>query len=339
MTQQQDQTSSETDAAGTGVFAFVTLTTNHQGGGEPSGVVDLAIFRERSTTLPAWTGSGLKGGLRAATQPEKNANGGAEDAWLDLFGLPGAETGRMGLVHVEDGHLVALPVPTPGTAMAWVTSPFLLRRLRQECDEAGIALADEGKGGIAIPDVDFPTCLAADHLWLAMDGNSQALWLCDLVFERPTPNPADLDNAEALRCRWARVLAQRWYPDSDDAWRSVFERNLVIIPDAAMRHLASMLDVRPRIKIQSDGKDPGLWFEEVLPDHTLLYARWSVQPVPAAAYFKADKTAEAARWMEGEDKSPVPGLPSRPKRLFVGGKLTTGHGRVAVSSLSRKAQP
>src|SRR5947199_2222222 len=110
------------------------LSPLHPGTGQAVGAIDLPIARERPTGIPLVPGSSIKGALRARSDPQD------EMTWA-VFGPETAlSSEHAGGVQFSDAHLVLLPVRSVAGTYAWVTSPYLLRRLARDAREAGLAL-------------------------------------------------------------------------------------------------------------------------------------------------------------------------------------------------------
>ena len=102
------------------------LSALHAGTGQGVGTIDLPIARERSTNLPLVPGSSIKGCLKDTFEdsPEREAVFGKQES--------------AGLLQVADARLLLLPVRCLGATFMWVTSPYVLRRLRRGLEAAEI---------------------------------------------------------------------------------------------------------------------------------------------------------------------------------------------------------
>src|SRR5213080_58743 len=98
------------------------LSPLHAGTGQGVGVIDLPIAREKATGLPFLPGSSVKGGLRDLAPDD--------DKHRRIFGprTDNAEE-HASSAHFSDQRLLALPVRSLAGTFAWVTSPYILRRL------------------------------------------------------------------------------------------------------------------------------------------------------------------------------------------------------------------
>ncbi len=106
------------------------LSPLHAGTGQGVGVIDLPIAREKATGIPYLPGSSLKGTLRDRCTDEETRE--------RVFG---PDTNRAdehaGAAHFSDQRLLLLPVRSLKGTFAWVTSPYLLQRLRRDASETG----------------------------------------------------------------------------------------------------------------------------------------------------------------------------------------------------------
>lgn len=303
----------------TGVGLLIARSAVHVGTGEASGSIDRPIMREHNTRLPMIPASTVKGAMRDACRPDSEIEK-ALMAWRDLFG-PERDLGEPGTAAIfqpEDARLVVMPVPASGLAFAWVTSPYLLLRLAQACQEAGITLPAGG-------DVPVPQ---AGKVLRALAHGAQSVSIADLTFG------ADSDPArQSLTQAWADWLAGLIFDATwHDAvgWRQMFRHQFTIVSNTVMHHLSlSGTEVRPRISRNDDGtvSAKALWFEELLPEYAVLSCEWSLQPLAHARVLKPAHMGVAQKWAAGETDAlgvgPVPG------RLRLGGLQGTGKGRLA----------
>ena len=119
------------------LYTVHALAPIHFGTGQGAGGIDLPIARERPTGLPFGPGSTLKGVLRANDPAPKLP------IHRDVFGseqqaTKGSE--QAGAVQFSDALLAFLPVRSVRGTFAWVTSPYVLRRLARDAIECGVKL-------------------------------------------------------------------------------------------------------------------------------------------------------------------------------------------------------
>jgi CRISPR-associated protein Cmr4 len=264
------------------------LSALHAGTGQGVGTIDLPIARERSTNLPLVPGSSIKGCLKDTFEdsPEREAVFGKQES--------------AGLLQVADARLLLLPVRCLGATFMWVTSPYVLRRLRRDLEAAEI-----GKGVPEVPDIaDGSARLATPDALVTVNGNKR------LVLE-------DLDFvAETTAGDWAKWIGERLFP-GDNAWPAEFQKRFAIIDDKSFHFLAEFAtEVTAHVKIDdSTGavESGALWYQESLPAETVL-----------VSLLRAEKRKDA------RDPEAVLKLVSGSRYLQLGGKATTGLGLVRL---------
>src|SRR6266571_8926778 len=110
----------------TAQLTFVhALSPLHAGIGQGAGVIDLPMAREKATGLPFLPGSSLKGALRAlcVDQAMRTKLFGPDTAGSD----PNSDYASA--IQFSDQRLLLLPIRSLAGTFAWVTSPYVLRRL------------------------------------------------------------------------------------------------------------------------------------------------------------------------------------------------------------------
>lgn len=235
------------------------LSALHAGTGQGSGVIDLPIAREKATGLPYLPGSSLKGTLRTHC---------AEDKRKEIFGSENGEGGfaNAGMIQISDQRLLLLPVRSLAGTFAWVTSPYVLRRLKR--DLADLNIDQERR---EIPDIDADL----KDAWV-VEGED----LCELIAvpENKALYLEELDltaHPDSRVTRWAEWLGHLIFPDeSDKDWRRVLLGRLCIVHDDILSFLLKTgTEVTARIRLEEQSKtvSPGaLWYEEALPAETVL---------------------------------------------------------------------
>ena len=106
------------------------LSPMHAGSGQGFGVIDLPIVREKSTGLPYFPGSSIKGCLRDATV--------ADAREIDAIFEPEDGEKHAGGLQISDARLLLFPVRCLTATFLWVTSPLLLERFRRDCSSMSI---------------------------------------------------------------------------------------------------------------------------------------------------------------------------------------------------------
>jgi len=265
----------------------------HAGTGRGVGVIDLPIAREKGTDLPIIPGSSVKGVLKDA-EPDETTR----------FAVFGPDTNNAheyaSSVQFTDLRLLLLPVRSLGGTFAWVTSPFILRRLLRDAGDMGMDTA-----GLKIPYLgeSEDACTVSANWPTKLKVNDEQIALEDLLLN--AHSHADVD-------AWADWLAPKIFPDDAD-WQAMLAQRLCVVQDDVMRYLAQVgMDVTARIKLDDNSKTVqkgGLWYEEALPAETIMAGMVVASPVRA-------KPTEVFDTLTKLTQSP----------LQVGGNATVGRG-------------
>ena len=279
------------------------LSPLHAGTGQGIGAIDLPIAREKATNIPYLPGSSVKGVLRdRCAQDEK-----LKDKVKAVFG---PETDKAeehaGMLVLADARLLLLAVRSLAGTFAWVTSPYLLRRLVR--DAVGVA-ADAPPAVPGAPTMTDTSvqCLVAPGAQIVGGG---VVYLEELDL---TPASSE-DTAE-----WAKWLGKRLWP-ADPAWQAMLKERLCIVPDDLMNFLAATAtETIARIRMEPSRKtvaDGGLWYEEALPAESVLMG------------LAVATTVKAANLPESEVFATLGALTK--DALQLGGKATVGRGLCRV---------
>ena len=232
-----------------------TLSPLHAGTGQGIGVIDLPIAREKATAIPFLPGSSLKGVFRDACRPK--------DSCTRIFGpdTMNAET-HAGAVHFTDARLLLLPVRSLRGVFAWITSPFLLRRLLRDAKD----IKNVSINAQAVSPADDETCLVSgggSALVLTNNGSQQ------VIIEDLPLNAISSPEVSA----WAMWLGTALFPQDDD-WQQLLNERLCVVTDDVLSFLLeTATEVTARIRIQENQKTVergALWYEEALPTETVL---------------------------------------------------------------------
>jgi CRISPR-associated protein Cmr4 len=274
----------------------------HAGMGQGAGVIDLPIAREKATGLPFLPGSSLKGTLRARCDNPLHVR--------QLFGPDVAdmqtENHHASSVQFSDQRLLLLPVRSLAGTFAWVTSPYVLRRLARDLQDAQKKLPCE-----SVPDIQEETsCIVtSDTSKIKVD---KSVYLEDLQLE----NVQVSDEAE----KWATWIAAQVFPHDTD-WQEMLKDRFCIVHDDVFSFILDTgTEITARIKLKSDAKtveDGGLWYEEALPTETILSGIALALPTTASGI---DAPYVFKILQDLTDK----------KTLQFGGKATVGRGLCRV---------
>lgn len=275
------------------------LSPLHAGTGQGVGVIDLPIAREKATGLPFFPGSSLKGPLRASLVDleQRKAIFGPETSDIDPI------ENYASSVQFSDQRLLLLPVRSLAGTFAWVTSPFVLRRLLRDMEDV-----QQKKLDYVVPTID-----GKEECLVANEGSKitlEQVYLEDLnLTAKKSP---DVTN-------WARWIGQQAFP-GDEEWQQMLIERFCIVPDDIFNFIIdTATEITARIKLREDSKtvqDGGLWYEEALPAETILSG--IVLATPTGRSNKSTKEVLDA----------LSGLMR--KTLQLGGKATTGRGMCRV---------
>ncbi len=240
----------------TRLYMLHAMTPLHAGVGEGLGAINLPTAREKSTGYPYMPGSSVKGVLREFAELQ---NGGPTGKNVVVaFGPPTkhAADSRGGLVFT-DANILCLPIRSLWGTFAWVTCPFVVRRLSRDALEAGFTGMPQGAWE---PNV---------KAWLPKDTTVRSpsgLFLEEMRLTEKTDS--SLANA------WATWLGDKLFAH-DAGERDFFARRFVVVDDDVFKFYAKLsLEVRSRVKIDDErgtAAASGPWKEEHLPTETLLY--------------------------------------------------------------------
>lgn len=276
------------------------LSPLHAGTGQGTGVIDLPIAREKATGLPYLPGSSLKGTLR------DEFNG---DELRDKIFGPEKEKASdyAGAIQFTDQMLVLLPVRSLAGTFAWVTSPYILRRLKRDATDGG---ATGVPSDIPAPK-DLGHCAVTSLSQLILkDVNKDVdeVYLEDLDLQIDSTQTAPVES-------WSQWLKERVFPIGSP-WQTMLDARLCVVHDDVLSFiLNTATEITARIKIQDDAKaveKGGLWYEEALPTESVLFGLALAFPnertqVKAPAIFEAIQLKLT-------------------KALQLGGKATVGRG-------------
>lgn len=229
------------------------LSPLHAGTGQGVGVIDLPIAREKATGIPYLPGSSVKGVLRDSMQ-----TGGKNGAVKNLFGPDTSNAAEhASAAQFADARLLLLPIRSLRGTFAWVTSPYLLRRLIRDAAETGLT----PPGALPVPSHRQQALISGDAI-LYSNGNLVVLEDLDLSAERHNDVSA-----------WATWIGELAFA-SDDERAMLGERLCIVHDDVLSFLLTTATEVVARIRLQEDSKtvaEGALWYEEALPVETLLY--------------------------------------------------------------------
>jgi CRISPR-associated protein Cmr4 len=274
------------------------LSPLHAGTGQGVGVIDLPIAREKATNLPFLPGSTLKGTLR--DECEGHAQHGAQCE--SVFGpknIADDASAYSGSAIFTDQRLLCLPVRSLLGTFAWVTSPYILGRLKRDAENAGVT------GLPNVPTLTAENCMVTGNSNLVHQQNTQR----QVILEDLDLTVPDGDKANA----WADWLKQKIFANNT-AWQATFAERFCVVPDDILNFLAeTATEVTARNRLNDDTKTVergALWYEESLPTETILSG------LLVAVKVKVNNVQEVFTTVETLTQKP----------LQLGGSATVGRG-------------
>lgn len=274
------------------------LSPLHAGIGQGIGIIDLPVAREKATGLPFLPGSSLKGTLRGLC-PE-------EDKRKRIFGLETTEvdpnTNYASSVQFSDQRILLLPVRSLAGAFAWVTSPYILRRLLRDIQDTQVTEPTD-----IIPDIQsLEQCIVAtSSSKIMISGNK--VYLEDLDLQAMNDDHV---------AKWTNWIGQQIFPE-DTTWQQMLTDRFCVVHDDILNFLfETATEVIARIKLQENSKtvqSGGLWYEEALPTESVMWGLLMTTPIRAT---------------DQEIFSTVRELTN--KTIQLGGKATVGRGMCRV---------
>jgi CRISPR-associated protein Cmr4 len=308
-------------AADARLYFIHALSPLHAGVGEGVGAVNLPTARERLTSYPYLPGTSVKGVLRAAAEA-RFPDGARGRLTVIAFGPPTENAAdARGVVVFSDASLLALPVRSLFGTFAWVTCPYVLRRLARDACEAGVTA----------PALDaIASGLVRDKAWLtetsALRGSASGpLFLLDLSL----PDA----KADARATKAAAWIAERVWSGDPEA-QAFFAQRFVVIEDDLFGFLSrTATEIRSRVKINDEtgtAADSGSWTEEHLPAETLLHG---VAIGRETRFFK-DGRAAGGKGEEVKSAAAIEvviSLLEATPTLRFGGKSSAGMGRARMA--------
>src|SRR5438270_11248357 len=187
------------------------LSPLHAGTVQGVGVIDLPIAREKGTGLPFLPGSSLKGTLRARCSAQE---------CKQVFGPDTIEvqtdSNHASSAQFSDQRLLLLPIRSLAGTFAWVTSPYVLRRLMRDIADAEVTPPKEG-GILTIPDTD--TC--------AVVNTQSKITINMTVYLEDLDLKAQIDDATT---EWAKWISERVFLN-DKSWQQMLRERMCVVHD------------------------------------------------------------------------------------------------------------
>jgi CRISPR-associated protein Cmr4 len=278
------------------------LSQLHAGTGQGAGVIDLPIAREKATRLPFLPGSSLKGALRARCNGQEcNRVFGPDTQNIDT------DSNHASSVQFSDQRLLLLPIRSLVGTFAWVTSPYVLRRLVRDVKDADLTPPKE-----PLPSVEkVETCFVANsESKIRLDTPEPKVFLEDLELNAELEQDAK---------PWAEWIGEQVFADDPEYQQMLTERICIVHDDVFSFLVETATEINARIKLKEETKtvqDGGLWYEEALPAETILSGIVLATPTSISRI----SAEEVFKILQGLTR----------KTLQLGGKATTGYGMCRV---------
>jgi len=239
------------------VFYIHSIAPMHVGSGQDLGIVDMPIQRESHTNYPKIEGSSLKGSIREAFEnsgkdeikihlvfgyDETNASNEAKE----IFKEKGHYAGSIGF---SDARILLFPVKSVKGTFAWITCPYVLKRLKKDLEISGVNETFE------IPNENTITKDSKIKL------NEKVVILEEYSFD----NVGEDEKTTKL----AEFLAKETKIDE------IQEKLIVLEDDVFKDFVTQFTEVIARTKIDNTTgtvKDGALFTEEYLPAESIMYS-------------------------------------------------------------------
>jgi len=229
------------------ICTFYAVSPIHAGSGASTSAVDLPIQRERHTNWPHIQASAVKGALR---DHYRKFAGEKQDQTINFIfgsdkdndkGQDGYDGDHPGSISISDAKLLAFPMRSNIAPFVWVTSPSILKRLKNDLDFSGFPAFDD------IPPVSGKN---AFKLYGTFSG--------EVILEDAVVTVANMDTNFNLPKGFPAV-----------------ERLLLISDEMFDYCVSSCTEIQTQIKINSQtgtAQDGALRYQELLPSDTLMYS-------------------------------------------------------------------
>lgn len=264
-----DSSSKDRRKASALLLHFYAETPVRAGGADSDGAIDLPIQREEPTGLPVIWAQSLKGAIKDTLYAR-----GREDL-VRLLGSepedrdeqdPTKRATKPGVVDIVDSSLVALPVPTLHSTLAWATSPLLISRLTRRLRIANAASRPQSPSRVD----QRNAYVCPEH---AVNGRRLAFGPFVLTAE-----------ADATVSELARWITDHLLPTEVAAFAEHIQRNLVVVDDRVLASLArECTEIHARVQLHRKPDKPedkdqyktvknGPFHAEYLPSETIFTA-------------------------------------------------------------------
>lgn len=306
------------------------LSALHAGTGQGSGIIDLPVAREKATGLPYLPGSSLKGALKTACPLEFEVlvgNSGKRGIKREqIFGSEQVDSVNTsaGTIQFSDQRLLLLPVRSLAGTFAWVTSPYILLRLRRNLLDLKLIDAE----ALTVPQIAEKESKSAlvtetkDQISCKLFAHKEKIYLEDL----------DLVASQDPRASaWAQWLGKQIFAGEDE-WQNMLRERFCLVHDDILSFLLeTATEIVARIRLEESSKtvsQGALWYEEALPAETILSGLGLTTP--------RSPVDNGRRGGQEELNAEELGAAFRHianKNLQLGGKSTVGRGQCRIRAV------
>ncbi|GAB6078511.1 type III-B CRISPR module RAMP protein Cmr4 [Hydrogenobaculum acidophilum] len=249
------------------ILTFYAESPIHMGTGQSISYVDLPIQRERHTSFLILWSSGIKGVLRDLAKRLWNNKNLVEA----IFGPENEGSNFAGCISITDAKILLYPVRSVRGIFAWITCPFVLKRLKEDLTAAGVKLEGFSFNGVLDEGISDDCILVSNDSNLIVEDSNliveeKTVALEEFVFK------ADMKNTNILT-KIANCL--KLLIPSNDLTKNL-DRRIAIVSDNVFADLVNYaVEIRTRIRINHEtGTVDGtaLFTEEFIPSESIFYS-------------------------------------------------------------------
>ncbi|MEO0224179.1 MAG: type III-B CRISPR module RAMP protein Cmr4 [candidate division WOR-3 bacterium] len=243
-----------------GYLTFYALTPIHMGSGQSVSFVDNVVQRERHTSYPTLWSSGIKGVVRELAYRKWND----KDKVNVIFGPEEGSDQYASCISITDAKILLFPVRSVKGTFAWITCPFVLKRLKEDLKSIGKEFKDNQGNDIQIPDnIQNEKVILCSSSDLKIDNNQVA-------FEEFVFDIENNQNSDNIAEEVFKLLPQTEFNED------FFKNHFAIVSDDVFKDFVNYaVEIRTRIRIdQTTGtvKEGALFSEELIPSESVFYS-------------------------------------------------------------------
>ena len=239
------------------ILTFYAETPIHMGAGQSVSYVDLPVQRERHTSFPCLWSSGIKGVIRDLALRVWND----KDKVETIFGPEDGSSDFASCISITDAEILLYPVRSLKGVFAWITSPFVLKRFKEDLKAVGIEFK-HNNNEIQIPDI-----LDDKKIFISQDSelkiNATEVALEEFVFEVVKEEVKNLPE-----------FLKQFLPNN--SLTNSLDKHIAVVSDNVFKDFVNYaVEIRTRIRIdQTTGtvKRGALFSEELIPSESVFYS-------------------------------------------------------------------